>query len=179
MPIDPALLISSIDTLTDRDPNGSLEDSLQHAVAAAKQIFTADAAGIMLADADGDLRWVSASDQRAEAVEDFQESFAAGPCRAAFLSGRPAAMYDATLELRWGEIALAFVELQIRSGLSVPVELGGGRIGTLDIYGAAPRGWDQTDASALQAYARGVASLLGRAAEAKLALPHGGPVSEP
>jgi hypothetical protein len=41
-------------------------------------------------------------------------------------------MHDATLEPRWGEITLAFVEQQIRSGLSVPVELGGGPIGTPD-----------------------------------------------
>jgi GAF domain-containing protein len=168
MPIDQPLLASSINTLTDRDPKGDLEGTLQQAVAAVKQLFAADAAGVMLADADGALRSTIASDQRAEAVEDSQEIYAAGPCRAAFISGRPAAMYDATLELRWGQIALAFVELQIRSGLSVAVELGGGPIGTLDIYAAAPRGWDQTDASALQAYARGVASMLGRAAEAKL-----------
>jgi GAF domain-containing protein len=168
MPIDQALLTNSINTLTDRDPRGDLEGTLQQAVAAVKQLFAADAAGVMLVDADGALRSTSASDQRAEAVEDSQEIYAAGPCRAAFISRRPAAMYDATLELRWGQIALAFVELQIRSGLSVPVELGGGPIGTLDIYAAAPRGWDQTDASALQAYARGVASMLGRADEAKL-----------
>jgi len=39
------------------------------------------------------------------------------------------------MERRWGEIALTFVEVQIRSGLSVPVELGGGPIGPLDVCG--------------------------------------------
>ena len=135
---------------------------------AAKQLFDADAAGIMLVDLDGALRWASASDQRAQVLEDNQEVFAAGPCMQAYTSGRPAVMHDATLERRWGEITLTFVEVQIRSGLSVPVELGGGPIGTLDLYAADPRGWDDTEVTALQAYAGIVASLLLAAAKAQL-----------
>jgi GAF domain-containing protein len=80
------------------------------------------------------------SDQRAQTLEDNQEVFAAGPCMQALTSGRPAVMHDATLERRWGEIALVFVEVHIRSGLSVPVDLGGGPIGTLDVYVADPPG---------------------------------------
>ena len=60
------------------------------------------------------------------------------------------------------------VEVQIRSGLSVPVELGGGPIGTLDVYAVDPRGWDQSEVTALQAYAGVVATLLGAAAKAEL-----------
>jgi GAF domain-containing protein len=41
-----------------------------------------------------------------------------------------------------GEITLVLAELQIRSALSVPIQLGGGPIGTLDVYAAAPGGWD-------------------------------------
>jgi hypothetical protein len=58
-------------------------------------------------------------------------------------------------------------ELQIRSALSVPVQLGGGPIGTLDVYVAAPGGWDATQVSALQTYAGLVATLLGTAAKAQ------------
>ena len=83
-------------------------------------------------------------------------------------SGRPAMMHDATMERRWGEITLTMVEVQIRSGLSVPVELGGGPIGTLDVYAAAPGGWDATEVSALQTYAGLVATLLGTAATAQV-----------
>ena len=82
---------------------------------------------------EGKLCWASTSDQRAQTLEDNQELFAAGPCAEAFSTGKPAVMHDATTERRWGEIALTFVEVHIRSGLSVPVELGGGPIGTLDV----------------------------------------------
>jgi GAF domain-containing protein len=168
MPIDPSMLAKSIGTLNDLDPTRDLPAALQQAVMAAKQLFDVEAAGIMLADADGHLRWASASDERAQTLEDNQEVFAAGPCAQAFNSGKPAVMHDATLERRWGEVALTFVEVQIRSGLSVPVELGGGPIGTLDVYAVDPRGWDDTEVTAAQAYAGVVASLLGAAAKAEL-----------
>ena len=168
MPIDPSMLAKSIGTLTDLQPQQDLVATLQQAVLAAKQLFNADAAGVMLVDIDGQLRWASASDQRAQVLEDNQEVFAAGPCAQAFTTGKPAVMHDATMERRWGEIALVFVEVQIRSGLSVPVDLGGGPIGTLDVYVAEPRGWDDSEVTALQAYAGVVASLLSAAAKAQL-----------
>jgi GAF domain-containing protein len=168
MPIDPGTLAKSIGTLTDLDPLGDLPTTLQQAVQAAKQLFDADAAGIMLVDMDGSLRWASASDQRAQILEDNQEVFAAGPCMEAFTTGRPAAMHDAKTERRWGEITLTFAEVQIRSGLSVPVDLGGGPIGTLDVYDTDTRGWDQSEVSALQAYAGLVGTLLVAAAKAQL-----------
>jgi putative methionine-R-sulfoxide reductase with GAF domain len=167
MPIHPAMLAKSIATLTALDPEQDLAATLEQAVIAAKQLFMVDAAGIMLADAHGKLRWASASDPLAQTLEDNQETFAAGPCLQAFASGQPAVIHDATLEPHWGELTLALGELQIRSGLSVPVELGGGPIGTLDVYAAAPGGWDATEVSALQTYAGLVATLLGTAAKAQ------------
>jgi ANTAR domain len=79
MPIDPSMLAKSIGTLTDLHPDQDLAATLQQAVQAAKQLFDADAAGVMLVDIDGSLRWASASDQRAQVSEDNQEVFAAGP----------------------------------------------------------------------------------------------------
>jgi GAF domain-containing protein len=167
MPIDPATLAKSLATLTDLNPQRDLAATLDQAVVAAKQLFQVDAAGIMLGDADGRLRWASASDPLAQALEDNQEALAGGPCLHAFASGQPAVIDDATLEPRWGEITLALTELQIRSGLSVPIQLGGGPIGTLDVYAAAPGGWDATEVSALQTYAGLIATLLGTAARAE------------
>ena len=47
----------------------------------------------MLVDIDGQLRWASASDERAQSLEDNQEVFAAGPCMEAYTSGRPAVIH--------------------------------------------------------------------------------------
>jgi GAF domain-containing protein len=166
MPIDSVLLARSIAALADLDRERDLASRLDQAVLAVKQLFMVDAAGIMLADNDGTLRSASASDQRAQTLEDSQERFAAGPCAQAFTTGRPVVMRDATLEPGWGEVTHAFCEVRIRSGLSVPVRLGAGPIGTLDVYAAAPGGWDETEVSALQTYAGVVAALLEAAARA-------------
>jgi GAF domain-containing protein len=166
MPIDSALLARSIAALTDLDSERDLASTLDRALLPVKQLFMVDAAGIMLADHDGMLRSAAASDQRAQTLEDSQERFAAGPCAKAFTTGRPVVMRDATLEPHWGEVTHASAEARIRSGLSVPMRLGGRPIGTLDVYAAAPGGWDETEVSALQAYAGVVATLLGAAARA-------------
>jgi len=47
----------------------------------------------------------------------------------------------------------------IQAAVSVPVELQGGPIGTLDIYSATPRDWDDSELGALQAYAGIVAPM--------------------
>jgi GAF domain-containing protein len=172
MPINPALLATSIGALADLDPETDLPASLHRAVTVAKQLFNADAAGITLTDTAGMLHWASGSDQRAQAVENDREACATGPCVEAFTTGRPAVMYDAYQERRrggpWGEISLAIAELEPRSALSVPIDLGDGPIGTLDLYATNPRWWDHSEVSALQTYAGGVARLLGTVAMAHI-----------
>ena len=102
MPIHPAMLAQNLATLTSLDPERDLASSLHQAVVAAKHLLTVDAAGVMLADHDGNLRRASASDPHAQTLEDNQEDFAAGPCVQAFVTGQPAVMHDATQEQRWG-----------------------------------------------------------------------------
>ena len=56
----------------------------------------------------------------------------------------------------------------IAAALSVPVELDGGVIGTLDVYAHQARDWDPSEVAALQAYAGLVASLLSAAVTAQV-----------
>ena len=81
MPIDPTDLANSIGALGSLDPERGLAPTLQQIADSAKQLFAADGAGLMLIDAEGQLRWASASDQTAQTVEDGQERLAQGPLR--------------------------------------------------------------------------------------------------
>jgi GAF domain-containing protein len=168
MPIDPTELAKSIGALGSLDPERGLAPTLQQIADATKQLFAADAAGLMLVDADGQLRWASASDQTAQAVEDGQERLAQGPCAVAFSQRLPAAIRDLRTEPDWREFTQVLVSEGIRAALSVPVELDGGVIGTLDIYAGQPRDWGPSEVSALQAYAGLVASLLSAAVTAQV-----------
>jgi GAF domain-containing protein len=168
MPIDPTDLAKSIGALGSLDPGRGLAPTLQQIADAAKQLFAADGAGLMLVDTEGQLRWASASDQSAQTLEDGQERLAQGPCAVAFSQRLPAAIRDLKLEPEWQEFTQVLISEGIRAALSVPVELDGGVIGTLDIYAAEPRDWGPSEVAALQAYAGLVAALLAAASTAQV-----------
>jgi GAF domain-containing protein len=168
MPIDPSDLAKSIGTLATLNPDRGLAQTLQQVADAAKQLFKADGAGLMLIDAEGALRWASASDQTAQTVEAGQERLAQGPCAVAFSQRLPAAIRDLRTDSDWREFTQVLLSEGICAALSVPVELDGGVIGTLDIYAAEARDWDPSEVAALQAYAGLVASLLMAAVTAQV-----------
>ena len=168
MPIDPTDLAKSIGDLGGLDPERGLARTLQQVTDGAKQLFRADAAGLMLIDAEGQLRWASASDQTAQTVENEQERLAQGPCAVAFSQRLPAAIRNIHTEPDWAEFTQVLVSEGVCAALSVPVELDGGVIGTLDIYARARRDWDPSEVAALQAYAGLMASLLSAATTAQV-----------
>jgi len=168
MPIDPTDLANSIGALGGLDPQRGLARTLQQVTDGAKQLFRADAAGLMLIDAEGQLRWASATDQTAQTVENEQERLAQGPCAVAFSQRLPAAIRNIHTEPDWAEFTQVLVSEGVCAALSVPVELDGGVIGTLDIYARDPRDWDPSEVAALQAYAGLMASLLSAATTAQV-----------
>jgi hypothetical protein len=76
-------------------------------------------------------------------------------------------LVDQTGALRWASASDRVGEA-VAGDLSMPVEVGGGPVGTLDVYVTAPREWDDSAAAALQAYAGLVASLLVAAMTARV-----------
>jgi putative methionine-R-sulfoxide reductase with GAF domain len=168
MPIDPAQLARSLGALDTLDVGQGLARTLQQVLRSAKTLLDADRAGLMLVDRAGGLRWVSVSDGVVEAVEGDLEWLAQGPCRTAFAQRAPAAVPD--LSAKPGRSALTRVAIDegIHAALSVPVQVGGGPVGTLDVYVTTPREWDDSEAAALQAYAGLVASLLAAAVAARV-----------
>jgi GAF domain-containing protein len=61
-------------------------------------------------------------------------------------------LIDEAGALRWAGGSDRLVEAG-PGELSVPVQLGGGPVGTLDLYDPGPREWGDGDVAALQAYA--------------------------
>jgi GAF domain-containing protein len=166
MRIEPVTLAKSIGTLTALDVNEGFPKVLQQVVEAAKLLFAADGAGLMLVGEEELLTWASASDAHAERAEAVQAELGAGPCVVAWQQRSPVAVRDMEAESRWSQVAPALVAAQLRAALSVPVELAGGPIGTLEVYAAGPRDWNDSEVAALGAYAGVVASLLRAAAAA-------------
>jgi GAF domain-containing protein len=168
MPIDPAQLARSLGALDTLDVEQGLARTLQQVLRSAKALLDADRAGLMLVDQAGALRWASASDQVAEPVAAGQERLAQGPCRTAFAQRAPAAVPDLSAEPGWRALTRVGMDEGIHAALSVPVQVGGGPVGTLDVYVTGPRVWDDSEAAALLAYAGLVASLLAAAVAARV-----------
>src|SRR5215207_2959378 len=168
MPIDPAALTRNIGALARLDAEGDLGRAMQQITSAAKALLGVDGAGLMLADERGVLRWATASDQQIQIIEEGEERLGEGPCINAFVEHAPMVMRDAAKEPHWGRITDVVTGQEMRAGLSVPVQLEGGPIGTLDLYSAAPRDWDQTEISAAQVYAALAATLLSLAVGAQV-----------
>jgi GAF domain-containing protein len=168
MPIDPAALARHLSSLASLNAEDDLQGAMQQLTSAAKALLRVDGAGLMLADARGELRWAATSDQQTQIIEEGQERLGEGPCVNAFAERAPMAMRDAAKEPRWGKITDVVTGQEMQAGLSVPVQLEGGPIGSLDLYSAAPRDWDQAEISAAQVYAALAATLLCQAAAAQV-----------
>jgi hypothetical protein len=165
MRIEPAALAKAIGALDEVDLNQGLGPSVLQLLAMTKNLLDADGVGLMLVDAEGMLRWAAASDQQAEQLEQAQEALAQGPCTDAFWQRALVPVRDVTREGA-EEIASVLLGASFRAALSVPVELAGGPIGTLDAYGRGEHAWNESEVSALQACAGVVANLLGHAVAA-------------
>jgi GAF domain-containing protein len=168
MPIDPAALARNVSSLAGLDAEHDLSRAMQQITSAAKELLRVDGAGLMLADERGVLRWATASDQQTQIVEEGQERLGQGPCVNDFAERAPMAMRDAAKEPHWGKITDVVTGQAMRAGLSVPVQLEGGPIGSLDLYSAQPRDWDQAEISAAQVYAALAATLLSQAVGAQV-----------
>jgi GAF domain-containing protein len=168
MQIDPAALAASIGELHDLDLERGLPVTLQQVVMAAKTLFGGDGAGVMLADADGELRWASATDQYSQSVQEDQARLGRGPCHAAFSQRMIVSVPNARTEPDPDALHLVLGKAGFQAVISVPIELQGGPIGSLALYWARPRDWDDSEIGALQAYAGVVANLLGSVAAAHL-----------
>jgi GAF domain-containing protein len=168
MQIDPAALAASIGGLHDLDLERGLPVTLQQVVMAARTVFGADGVGIMLADADGQLCWASATDQKAQLVQEEEARLGRGPCQAAFRRRMIVSLPNASTEPDQDSWHPVLGNAGFQAAISLPIQLHGGPIGSLGLYWATPRDWDDRELGALQAYAGLVASLLRSAAAAHL-----------
>ncbi|WP_405653624.1 ANTAR domain-containing protein [Streptomyces sp. NBC_00019] len=106
-------------------------------------MLDASAAGVLLADRDGKLRVMAASDERVRLLELFQLQNDEGPCLECFRSGTPVLVPDLTREVdRWPH----FVTAAHRSGFgavqALPMRLRDETVGALNLFHATPGPFD-------------------------------------
>ncbi|MFF4546003.1 GAF and ANTAR domain-containing protein [Streptomyces sp. NPDC001435] len=117
-------------------------------------MLDASAAGVLLADRDGELRVMAASDEQVRLLELFQLQNDEGPCLECFRTGTPVAVPDLTREIdRWPR----FVATAHRSGFgavqALPMRLRDETVGALNLFRAAPGPFDPAGTLIAQALA--------------------------
>ena len=161
--IDPTALGASLSRLEATYRQDELEPRamLQQVVVAADELFGLSGAGLMLIDSEEALRYVAASDETIAVLETAQEELGQGPCVDTFVYDTAVQVADLLEDDRWPPLSQLIAPRGIRAVLGVPVRLGGGAVGALNVYLDKPHHWQDTEIAALFAYATMVETMLG------------------
>jgi len=175
MRIDADTLLRALDALPPMTGDDvDMGDRLPGLLSAICGVFGITGAGLMLADEVSGLRYVAATDDGAHVLEQVQEQAGVGPCVESYINDVEVVVPDLETDERWPEIREPLLEAGVRSVLGVPTRLGGGPVGTLNVYTAEPRAWDQSERDAIRAFD----TLLEGQIASAVALRHHGRVVE-
>jgi GAF domain-containing protein len=144
--------VALADTLVD---DYDIIDLLDHLVVHSVELLAADAAGIMLADARGELRAVAASSEDAELMELLQLQAEQGPCMDCFHSAAPVSVANLSEATdRWPRFVAAAVQGGAFASVhAVPLRLRGQAIGALSLLHRTPGSLPEDDLALGQALA--------------------------
>ena len=103
------------------------------------ELLDAGAAGILLADTQGQLRVMAASSEEIRLVELFQVQNAQGPCLDCFAAGSMVSSDDLTTESRWPGFAAVSVAAGFIAVCAIPLRLGPRVLGALNLFMNRPK----------------------------------------
>jgi GAF domain-containing protein len=131
-----------------------LIEFLQMVTARASELVGTAAAGLLLADPQGQLQFMAASDERTEWLELFQVQAHEGPCQDCFRQGVPVVNADLRAAAdRWPQFAPRAVSAGFRSVHAFPMRLRQEVIGALNLFGTDVGRMDPDDVKTVQALA--------------------------
>lgn len=120
------------------------------------ELLAVDAAGVLLADTDGHLRVMAASEERVRLVELFQLQNDEGPCLDAFGAAHPVSHPDlATADAgeRWPRFSAHAVDAGYHAVVAIPMRLRSTVIGALNLFRVRPGEMSDHDVIVAQALA--------------------------
>jgi GAF domain-containing protein len=117
------------------------------------ELLDAAAAGILLADSDGHLRVIGASNEQIQLLELFQVQNDEGPCLDCFHTGHVVLHSDLDTVSPWPLFAAECTNVGFASVCAVPLRLNARTLGCLNMFMAEPGGLTDTDVALAQALA--------------------------
>ncbi len=117
-------------------------------------MLDASAAGVLLADRDGKLRVMAASDEQVRLLELFQLQNDEGPCLECFSTGTPVIVPDLAQEAdRWPRFVTATHLSGFGAVQALPMRLRDNTVGALNLFHTTPGSFDPADTLVAQALA--------------------------
>jgi transcriptional regulator with GAF, ATPase, and Fis domain len=147
----PGTFVELADTLTD---DIDIIDFLQVLAARCVELLGVGAAGMLLADQDGSLVTVAASDERSRLLELFEAQNDEGPCRDCYRLGAAVVNVDLDDALeRWPRFAPQAIAGGFRSANALPLRLRSQTVGSLNLFHHDVGGLGDTELRLAQALA--------------------------
>jgi GAF domain-containing protein len=115
-----------------------LIDTLTVLAARCVELLDVEAVGILLADGDGRLRVMAASNEKAELLELFQLQSDEGPCLDCYTDGEAVINSDLCAATPWPRFAAESVRLGFRSVCALPMRLRSDVLGCVNLFISAP-----------------------------------------
>lgn len=117
---------------------GNVATTLARLCVAAVELVDVSGAGVSLMTDHGSHGFGAASDSYSQQLEELQFTLGEGPCVDAFSTGHPVLVPDLSDEHRWSVYASAAQDLGVRAVFAFPIQVGGSRLGALDVFRNEP-----------------------------------------
>jgi GAF domain-containing protein len=137
-----------------------VEDAMHEIVQTTHAIFDVDGAGLMLADAEHQLRNVAVSDDRLGHLEELQIHHHEGPCIAAFDDKELVGVEDLKQDARWPLFSAAAVDRGVRAVLASPLPYNQDAVGVVTVLSEQAHPWSAEGELALLAFTDLAALLI-------------------
>lgn len=146
-------LVSLADTLV---ADFDVVDLFYRLVDAATELLDVEAAGLLLADHQGQLQVMAASNEEAAFVEMVQLQREEGPCFDAYRTGEVvgASLTDQDTQRRWPTFSSAALEAGFVGVVALPMRLRDSVLGALNLFGIKPEALGESDLIAAKALTR-------------------------
>ena len=122
-----------------------LDELLYRLMDHATEVVDVAGAGVMLADDDGELGFVAASQEQVVEAEQHQARLQTGACFHAYMVNDIVVVEDLAAERRWPDYARHVLDLGLRSVLGVPMNAFGQTIGVINFYRSHASSWSEED----------------------------------
>jgi GAF domain-containing protein len=153
-------LAAELHNLDGLESGPDIVEALERVVASTRTLFGVDGAGILWLDGSGDVRYLTASDERGRALEVVQEELGTGPCVDTLVRDTWVESTDLQGDPRWPEIGDRVAPYGIHAVLGIPVRIGGAAVAALNVFRDDVHEWDESETEAIRNLAGVIETVL-------------------